>query len=138
MQLIKQAYAQTQDWDVISTGCSENSVATIQGIGCLLANVLSVALTLIGLASFIMIIVGGFKYLAMGSNQQHAESAKKTITFAIIGIVVALSAFIVLNIVSSFTGLDSIMDFALPNSDTNWSQELNTGAPNRGPNPVNQ
>jgi len=113
--------AQTQPWSGVCVGTGNASdVATIQGIQCLLANVLSVAITGIGLAGFVMIIIGAFKYLLSGGSPKATESARQTITFTVVGIVVTLSAFIILNIIQAFTGIDAtiLTRFAIPGPDT--------------------
>lgn len=120
MQIIKQAYAQTQTWSEINPGCVNGDTATIQGIGCLLANVLSVTLTVLGITGFIMVIYAGFNMMIMGGNSQATEKSKNTITFAVIGIILALSSFIIINIISSFTGIEAIKNFAIPGSSKNW------------------
>ena len=93
-------------------------VATIQGIRCMLANVLSIAITGIGFAGFIMLIVGGFRYLTSGGNSKGTETAKNTITFAVIGLVVALSSYIILNLIAEFTGVKTILNFVIPEAGT--------------------
>ncbi len=92
--------------------------ATIQGLRCMIANVLSVAITGIGLAGFIMLIIGGFRYLTSGGNSKGAETAKNTITFAVIGLVVALSSFVILNLIAEFTGVKTILNFVIPEAST--------------------
>jgi NADH:ubiquinone oxidoreductase subunit 6 (subunit J) len=120
MQIVKQAYAQTQEWTAISPGCVSGDTATIQGIGCLLANVLSVSLTVLGIAGFIMIIYAAFNMMVMGGNSQATEKSKNTITFAIVGIILALSSFIIINLISEFTGIEAIKNFSIPGSAKNW------------------
>ena len=120
MQLVKQAYAQTQTWTDISQGCVNNEVATVQGVGCLIANLASVALTLLGIAGFIMIVYDAFNMMVMGGNSQATEKSKNTITFAVIGIILALSSFIIINLISEFTGIEAIKTFAIPGSGKNW------------------
>ena len=121
MKIIPQAYAQTKEWSEIGTGCvNESGVATIQGVGCLLANVLSVTLTVLGIVGFIMIIYAGFNMMVMGGNSQATEKSKNTITFAIIGIILALSSFIIINLISSFTGIEVIKNFSIPGSGKQW------------------
>lgn len=88
-------------------------VATIQGLECLIANVLSIAITGIGLVGFVMMLVGAFRYLISGSNTKETETARSTLTYSLIGLVVALSAFIILNLIASFTGVTSILNFQI-------------------------
>lgn len=119
--VVPQAQAQTQAWTgvCVDTVGGNTDVATIQGAQCLLANVLSIAITGIGLAGFVMMIVGSFKYLLSGGNAKGIEEAKGTMTMAVIGLVVALSAFIILNIIGGFTGTGNLFtNFVIPSSDT--------------------
>jgi hypothetical protein len=81
---------------------------------------LSVVLTLIGIAGFIMIIYSAFNLLLSAGKSQEVEKSQKTITFAIIGIILALSAFIIINIIAGFTGIDLIKSFTIPGSQKNW------------------
>lgn len=121
MKIVQQAYAQTKDWSEINAACvNESGVATIQGIGCLLANVLSVFLTVLGIVGFIMVIYAAFNMMIMGGNSQATEKSKNIITYAIIGIIIALSSFIIINIISSFTGIEVIKNFSIPGSGKNW------------------
>jgi len=46
----------------------------------------------VGVVAVIMIIVGGFRYVVSGGNAESINSAKNTILYAIIGLVVALVA----------------------------------------------
>ncbi len=119
-----------QSWESYGIGCTQTAtgddgqayeVATIQGFGCLLANVFSVAITVIGLAAFAMLLYGAFRYQLSGGNSKGVEDARKTITFALIGVVVALSAFIILNLIAQFTGVDEVTEFQIPTSDTNFN-----------------
>lgn len=95
----------------------EITVATIQGLQCLLANVLSVAITLIGIIAFFIFIISSFQIMTSGSNSKGLESAKGSMTYAVVGIVVALSAFLILNLISSFTGIN-LTQFIIPAANT--------------------
>lgn len=112
--------AQTSEWSGICVYVEDEEVATLQGLQCLLANVLSVALTVIGIAGFIMLVVGSMKWLLSGGNAQHVEKAKNTMTYAVVGLIVALSAFIILNLIAEFTGIKSILNFTIPDSSKMW------------------
>jgi TRAP-type C4-dicarboxylate transport system permease small subunit len=110
MQIIPQAQA-TESW---SGSCVSEDVATIQGVGCLIANILSVATSVIGIVAFIMILYAGFNMMLKGGNSQATEKSKNIITYAVIGIIVALSCFIILNLIASFTGVETIKTFEIP------------------------
>lgn len=90
------------------------SVATIQGLQCLIANVLQIAVSIIGFAGFVMMIIGAFRYLTSGGNAKGVDEGQKTITYAILGLVVALSAYFILNAIATFTGIPAILSFTIP------------------------
>ena len=56
-------------------------------------------LLFIGIAAVIMLIVGGFRYIFSAGDQSAVGSAKNTILFSVIGIVVALLAYAIVNFV---------------------------------------
>lgn len=112
-----QAHAQSlgNEWGGVCVGGTDQDVATIQGFECLLANILTVFIAVVGLSAFVMIIVAAFRYLLSGGNTKSTEQARSTITWAVIGIVVLLSAFIILNLLTAFTGVD-LTQFKIPRS----------------------
>lgn len=106
------------EWENI---CVEKGVATVAGVQCLIANLLSIAMTGIGLVGFVMIIIAAYRFLVSGGSSGGTETARKTLTFAVIGIVVALSAFIVLNLIADFTGVKTILNFVIPSPGTDFN-----------------
>jgi hypothetical protein len=62
--------------------------------------VTNVLLFLIGAIAVIMLIIGGIRYVISGGDQAQVTSAKNTILYAIIGIIVAFLAFAAVNFVA--------------------------------------
>lgn len=116
----KVAWAASNTWTGVCVSPTDSSVPTIQGLQCLIANVLSVSLTLLGIAGFIMLVWGALQWQLSGGDSQATQKAGKTMLFAFAGLVLALSSFIILNVVADFTGVKSILHFVVPTSDTNW------------------
>jgi len=110
-----QAQEEWSDRCKYETGSENNryEIATIQGIECLLANVLSVAMTVIGLAAFVMLIYGAFLYMTSGGSSKGTEAGKQALTYAVIGIIVGLMSFWVLQLIRDFTGVEGILHFNL-------------------------
>ena len=99
------AHAQsTKPWKDIQVVCVSDDVATLQGAECVVQNLLGIAMSAIGIAAFVMLLIGSFLYLTSGGNPKSTDAAKKTITMAITGIVVALLGWIIINFISVFTG----------------------------------
>ena len=66
--------------------------------------VINVALYIIGSLSVIMLIIGGIRYTMSGGNDKSVAAAKSTILYAIIGVVIALLAYAIVNfVISTFT-----------------------------------
>jgi Type IV secretion system pilin len=81
-------------------------IATISNFSCLFSNVVKVALGFAGIVLFILLIVGGFKYITSGGDPKAIEGAKKTLTSAILGLVLILVSYLILVLISAITGVD--------------------------------
>ena len=62
-------------------------------------NVVNILLFIIGAVSVIMLIYGGIRYTTSGGNANSVTAAKNTIMYSIIGLVVAILAFAVVQFV---------------------------------------
>ena len=111
-------FAQTNTWSGECVGGAGQDVATIKGIECLIANILTVAISLIGMVSFLMFIIGSVMWLVSGGSPEGTKKARDTLLYAVIGIAIALSAFIALNLIAGFTGVDTIKEFIIPSSNS--------------------
>jgi hypothetical protein len=70
----------------------------------LVHTIVNLLTALVGIVAVIMIIVGGFRYITSGGNDTSVTSAKNTILYAIIGlVVVALAQIIVRFTLSKLT-----------------------------------
>lgn len=67
----------------------------------LVANLVNLLTIIIGIVAVIMIIIGGFKFITSNGDSNRIASARQTIIYAIVGlIIVALAQFIVRFILS--------------------------------------
>ncbi|PKL36514.1 hypothetical protein CVV38_01250 [Candidatus Peregrinibacteria bacterium HGW-Peregrinibacteria-1] len=62
-------------------------------------NIVNFALGFLGLLAVIMIIYAGFLYVTAAGNQENVDNAKKIIMYAIIGIIIILISFAIVNTV---------------------------------------
>ena len=63
--------------------------------------IINAALFLIAAVSVLMLVYGGIRYTTSGGNAANVTAAKNTILFAVVGIVVALLAYAIVNWVIS-------------------------------------
>jgi amino acid transporter len=66
-------------------------------------NLITLSLGLLSLVSVVMIIIGGFTWLTSGGNEEKVDKAKKTISAAIIGIIIVLLAWAIVLYVAKTT-----------------------------------
>ncbi len=69
------------------------------GEGGIFKTITNVLLFLIGAISVIMLIIGGIRYVVSGGDSSAVQSAKNTILYAIVGVIVAILAYAVVNFV---------------------------------------
>ncbi len=62
-------------------------------------NVFNIFLAIIGSIAVLMIIWGGIIYITSSGNEQRLEQAKKVITYAIVGIIIATLSFAMISLV---------------------------------------
>lgn len=69
--------------------------------GAVVARVLSIALLVVGAVSVIYLVYGGFRYITTAGNEERAESAKKAIWHAILGLIIVILSFAIITIITS-------------------------------------
>jgi len=108
------AYAQGVGWDTVSAACADpNKPAGVKCFEAVFQNLVSALVSLAGLALFVMLLIGGYKYLMSAGDPEQTASARSTMFYAIVGIVVMISTFIILRIIAWFTGVD-VLKFKIP------------------------
>lgn len=91
-----------------------NGVATLAGAEGIFYNILNAALGLAGVALFVMLLVGGFRFLTAGGDPKNAEAARKTLTSAILGLVLVALAYLILRFIGFITGAEeNILEFRI-------------------------
>ena len=106
INLIPTAYAATTDWADICyyTDGSGEKVATLQGIFCVLKNIIQPIPALIILAALFMIIFSGIRIMTAGNDPKALAEAWKTFAWAIVGIILLAGAWFIIIAIQKFTG----------------------------------
>lgn len=92
---------------------SKGRVLTIDCVPIMVFNAVFWLLFFSGVVALFLIILGGFKLMTSGGDPKGVEGARKTITWAIIGLIVVLLSFGIVKFISLITGLDCLTRFGL-------------------------
>ena len=81
------------------------NLSQFDSFGEIFAVVIENLLLFISILALIAIIIGGYQYITSGGNAENTAKAKSTITWGIIGLVIAFASYIIVNfIVTTMTG----------------------------------
>ncbi|MBL8029733.1 MAG: hypothetical protein JNN11_00605 [Candidatus Doudnabacteria bacterium] len=85
-------------------GVNCNQTQTVSG---LIKLVINWMLALAGLIAVLFLIIGGFWYITSAGNEEQAEKGKGTVINAIIGIVIIVLSWVIVNVVSRLVSSNS-------------------------------
>lgn len=81
------------------------NTSSIDGIGQLFTYAAQLLSYLVGALAVIMIIVGGIQYITSGGSSDKVSGAKKTILYAVVGIILALSINVIIVTIHTVFGI---------------------------------
>jgi Type IV secretion system pilin len=81
------------------TGSSLNSSSILNSL-------VGVIVAIAGLIFFFMLLVGGIRYMTAGGDPKNAESARKIITNALLGLLIVVAAYLITTILGELLGID--------------------------------
>lgn len=101
--------AHAQDWG----GCVDatTKIASLKCLPIVFSNVVRGALMFAGAVAIFLIIYGGIKLGMSGGDQKQVQGARQILTQAIIGLVLILSSFAIIFLISYLTGAKCITSF---------------------------
>lgn len=73
-----------------------------EGVVELIATVIDWALYISGAIAVVFVIIGGYRYLTSGGNEEQATTGRKTVINALIGLVIIMLAYVIVNVVVGF------------------------------------
>jgi hypothetical protein len=85
--------------DGASSARGTGQATSLFGATGIVTTVSNVMLFIIGALSVVMIIIGGLRYVISGGNTGNVTAAKNTILYAVVGLVIAVMAYAIINFV---------------------------------------
>ncbi len=111
LQITKQAQA------AVSGGNIEdylNGGWPFRDVGQLINSVISTLIIVSGLLVFLYLVYGGFLYITGQGDEERTEKAQKVISNSLIGLVIIISAFAVIQLVEQVFGVQIVSGITLP------------------------
>ncbi len=87
---------------VLGWGAVDAALVAAPTLSSVALKVLNFLLSIVGVIAVIMLVVGGMTYLTAAGDESKAEAGKKIVTYSIIGIIVALSALVIVTQIANF------------------------------------
>lgn len=97
--------------DCLSNPSDPNSAPTLGCATVVFSNIVDAALIFAGVVALFFIVISGIKFITSGGDPKQVEGARKTLTWAIIGLVVVFLSFFIVKLISYLTGAHCIEVF---------------------------
>lgn len=83
---------------------SVNPIAKFASVATILNIVIPIITIGAGLVLLVMLLYAGFTYTTAGGDPEKLQTARKTIIFSIIGLIIIVAAFLAVNIINTVVG----------------------------------
>jgi uncharacterized membrane protein len=95
--------------------CVKDGVATLECIPIVFKNVINWALIFAGVVALVIVILSGIKFITSKGDQKQVATAKRSLTFAILGLILIFLSFFIIKLIGYITGADCINYFGFNN-----------------------
>lgn len=93
--------SQSASGDKTVSGCQQDDLGSGSKLQTVARNLVNLISIIVGAISIIMIIYGGFRYITSGGDSGRVGSAKNTLIYAVIGLIIVAFAQLIVNFVLS-------------------------------------
>ena len=90
---------------------SGDQIATLDCIPVIIGNVVFWLLVFAGIVALVLIIISGFKFINSAGEPKKAEGARKTLTYAVLGLILILLSFGIVGFIAQATDVGCITKF---------------------------
>ena len=94
------AIQQVSATDVLGINYVQNNIALgNRDPRTMIADIINIVLTLLGIVAVIIVLLGGFKWMTAGGNEDKVSEAKKLLGAGVVGLVIILAAWGIANFI---------------------------------------
>ena len=83
----------------------KNNPATIACLISVLPQIIYSIVSLVGVITLFMILIGAFRYITAAGDEKQLDEARKVLVYASVGLVVVFFSFFIVSIIYKFTGI---------------------------------
>lgn len=116
--------------DLIKQGADSTGQQDSRSAGDIAKDVVNIMFFIVGIMAVIMIIWGGIRYVLSAGNSAALTSAKNTIMYAVIGLIVAILAYTIVNFVINTVSGNSGSSSSNSSNSSNNSDNSNSSNSN--------
>ena len=91
--------------------CVESGVATLKCVPTLFTNVIGALLMFLGTLTLVMLIITGYRFMNSAGDAKKLEGARNTLINTLLGILLVVLSYFIINIISTVTGVECIRTF---------------------------
>ncbi|MEA2064862.1 MAG: hypothetical protein U9O66_01015 [Patescibacteria group bacterium] len=84
-----------------TAGLINKDATNIPNIQETIGQIIGIILSFLGIIFFVLVIYGGFLWMTAAGSEEQVGKAKKIITYAAIGIIIILSAYVITNFITT-------------------------------------
>lgn len=112
------SYLQIQTFE--NSGCMVDGVPTLKCLEVVFNNILLLAAALVVLILFVVFVIGAFQYLTSQGDPGKMGAARKTIMYAVVGLLLFMCSYLILTVIQFLflgdpsTGAPDLLKFKIP------------------------
>ncbi len=80
----------------------------------IISTVIKLILIVAALIAFIFLVIGGIKWIVSGGDKEATAAAQKTITAALVGLIIVFSAWAIIKLLETFFGFQILSQLKIP------------------------
>lgn len=82
--------------------------------GDLVSTIIKLILIVAAIIAFVFLVMGGVKWITSGGDKEGTQAAQKTITAALVGLVIVFAAWAIIKLVETFFNIEILTQLNIP------------------------
>ncbi len=99
------AFAAAEEIDIRPKGDAFSGLGNLT-VPNIVSSAIQLILVIAALVAFIFLIIGGIKWITAGGDKEKTAGAQKTLTSALVGLVIVFAAWAIMSLIGKFFGVD--------------------------------